>query len=104
MSQENFKKFIDNAKGEASNLANDAVASVSSTVTNAKNLMENGLNSVKEKLPFLDKKSVLSQLDFNISKNIKQADVVVQDEEKDWRLRLSLPQAFRDNAQNERDC
>ena len=103
MSQENFKKFIDNAKGEASNLANDAVASVSSTVTNAKNLMENGLNSVKEKLPFLDKKSVLSQLDFNISKNIKQADVVVQDEEKDWRLRLSLPQAFRDNAQNESD-
>ena len=103
MSQENFKKFIDNAKGEASNLANDAVASVSSTVTNAKNLMENGLNSVKEKLPFLDKKSVLSELDFNISKNIKQADVVVQDEEKDWRLRLSLPQAFRDNAQNESD-
>ena len=103
MSQENFKKFIDNAKGEASNLANDAVASISSTVTNAKNLMENGLNSVKEKLPFLDKKSVLSQLDFNISKNIKQADVVIQDEEKDWRLRLSLPKAFRDNAQNESD-
>jgi hypothetical protein len=72
-------------------------------VTNAKNVLNDGLNSVKAKLPFLDNKSVLSQLNFNISKNIKQADVAIQNEEKDWRLRLSLPKMFRDNAQNETD-
>ena len=103
MSQENLKKVISNQVGKATDLANDAIAQVSSTVTDAKNLAENALNSVKDKFPFGDKKSVLSQLDFNISKNIKQADVVIQDEEKDWRLRLSLPKVFRDNAQNPSD-
>lgn len=103
MSQENLKKVIDNQVGKATNLANDLSSSVTSTVTNAKNVLNDGLNSVKAKLPFLDKKSVLSQLNFNISKNIKQADVAIQNEEKDWRLRLSLPQIFRDNAQNETD-
>ena len=103
MSQENLKKVISNQVGKATDLANDAIAQVSSTVTDAKNLAENALNSVKDKFPFGDKKSVLSQLDFNISKNIKQADVVIQDEEKDWRLRLSLPGTFRKNAQNPSD-
>ena len=103
MSQENLKKIISNQVGKATDLANDAIAQVSSTVTDAKNLAENALNSVKDKFPFGDNKSVLSQLDFNISKNIKQADVVIQDDEKDWRLRLSLPKVFRDNAQNPSD-
>ena len=103
MSSENLKKFIDNTKGKATNLASDLSSSVTSTVTNAKNVLNDGLNSVKAKLPFLDKKSVLSQLNFNTSKNIKQADVAIQNEEKDWRLRLSLPKMFRDNAQNETD-
>lgn len=105
MSQENLKKFVDNAKGQATNLANDLASKGNSAVANVKNLMEDGVNSVKAKFPFPDKKSILSRLDFtaNISKNIKQADVVIQDEEKDWRLRLSMPQSFRDNAQNESD-
>lgn len=105
MSQENLKKFVDNAKGQATNLANDLASKGNSAVANVKNLMEDGVNSVKAKFPFPDGKSILSRLDFtaNISKNIKQADVVIQDEEKDWRLRLSMPQSFRDNAQNESD-
>lgn len=105
MSQENLKKFVDNAKGQATNLANDLASKGNSAVANVKNLMEDGVNSIKAKFPFPDKKSILSRLDFtaNISKNIKQADVVIQDEEKDWRLRLSMPQSFRDNAQNESD-
>lgn len=105
MSQENLKKFVDNAKGQATNLANDLASKGNSAVANVKNLMEDGVNSVKAKFPFADGKSILSRLDFtaNISKNIKQADVVIQDEEKDWRLRLSMPQSFRDNAQNESD-
>ena len=70
MSQENLKKVISNQVGKATDLANDAIAQVSSTVTDAKNLAENALNSVKDKFPFGDKKSVLSQLDFNIQKNI----------------------------------
>ena len=76
---------------------------MSSTVAEAKALFNDGVNAVKAKLPFGDKTSVLSQLDFNIQKNIKQADVVIQDEEKDWRLRLSLPGTFRKNAQNPSD-
>ena len=105
MSQENLKKFVDNAKGQATNLANDLASKGNSAVANVKNLMEDGVNSIKAKFPFPDKKSILSRLDFtaNISKNIKQADVVIQDEEKDWRLRLSMPKSFRDNAQNESD-
>lgn len=105
MSQENLKKFVDNAKGQATNLANDLASKGNSAVANVKNLMEDGVNSIKAKFPFPDKKSILSRLDFtaNISKNIKQADVVIQDEEKDWRLRLSMPQSFRDNAQNPSD-
>ena len=93
MSQENLKKFVDNAKGQATNLANDLASKGNSAVANVKNLMEDGVNSVKAKFPFPDGKSILSRLDFtaNISKNIKQADVVIQDEEKDWRLRLSMP-------------
>lgn len=103
MSEENLKKFVSNQVGKATDIVQSQVAAVSSTVADAKNLMADGLNSVKAKLPFLDKKSVLSQLNFNLSKNIKQADVVVQDEEKDWRLRLSLPTIFRDNSQNPND-
>jgi len=105
MSQENLKKVIDNVKGEATNLTNNFTSSVSSAVSNVKNLAEKGVNSIKDKFPFGDKKSLLARLDFNanFSSNIKQADVVVQDEEKDWRLRLSLPTVFRDNAQAESD-
>ncbi len=103
MSSENLKKVIDSKKSEFIASGKQAVNAVSSTVAEAKALFNDGVNAVKAKLPFGDKTSVLSQLDFNIQKNIKQADVVIQDEEKDWRLRLSLPGTFRKNAQNPSD-
>ena len=103
MSSENLKKIIDSKKSEFIASGKQAVNAVSSTVADAQALLNDGINAVKAKLPFGKPTSVLSQLNFNISKNIKQADVVIQDEEKDWRLRLSMPETFRKNAQNPSD-
>ncbi len=101
MSSENFKKVLDSKKSEALEKGAQLVEVAKAKMVEAKANLDEGLNSIKEKYGV--KKSNLLMLDFNKQKNIKTADVAIAEEDKDWRLRLSLPKSFRDNATDETD-
>lgn len=105
MSNESFKTQFDNTVNEVKNTAADLVPDIKSKVDSASSLVGEHAANLKKTLDYAVKSSNLSKLHdqfFNM-KSIKQADVIVQDTEKDWRLKLSLPSLFKQNATNETD-
>lgn len=106
MSNESFKKFTDNltstAKqglGKIDSIGQEAL----SKLPDIKSMATDALGTLKGQIPGM--KSQLESLKnrfFDI-KSIKKAEVVIQDSQKDWRLRLSLPKTFKDVTETDSD-
>lgn len=106
MSNESFKKYTDNltnvAKqglGKVDNIGQQALTKLD----DIKSIAADGVGALKGKLPgFKSQLEMLKNRFFDL-KSIKQADVVVQDSQKDWRLRLSLPKDFKRVTETDSD-
>ena len=105
MSSEKLKTYTENLTNEVKNGANAVVPVIESKVAEAKNLVDGALNSAYKAVDNAFGNSNLAKLEerFHNVKSIKKADVVIQETEKDWRLRLSLPSTFRKQASEETD-
>ena len=105
MSSEKLKTYTENLTNEVKNGANAVVPVIESKVEAAKNLVDGAVNNVYKAVDTAFGNSNLAKLEkrfFNV-KSLKKADVVIQEAEKDWRLRLSLPSSFRKQASQETD-
>ena len=105
MSSEKLKTYTENLTNEVKNGANAVVPVIESKVEAAKNIVDGAVNNVYKAVDTAFGNSNLAKLEerfFNV-KSIKKADVVIQEAEKDWRLRLSLPSSFRKQASQETD-
>ena len=105
MSSEKLKTYTENLTNEVKNGANAVAPVIESKVESAKNIVDGAVNNVYKAVDTAFSNSNLAKLEerfFNV-KSIKKADVVIQEAEKDWRLRLSLPSSFRKQASQETD-
>ncbi len=105
MSSEKLKTYTENLTNEVKSGAASVIPVIESKVDQAKNLVDGATNHVKKVFEGATNSSVLAQMEnkfFNV-KQIKKADVVIQEAEKDWRLKLSLPGSFRKQAERETD-
>lgn len=106
MSNESFKKFNENLTGIAKQGLGkvDAIgAQALGKLEDIKGIAQNGLDSLKGALPGIPSQLALLKNRFFDIKSIKKADVVVQDSQKDWRVRLSLPKSFKDATETDSD-
>ena len=104
MSNESFKKVTDNLTGKAQGLINEGKSTIAAKLPDIVNTVKDGVGSLTNKFTNL-RNSVLSTYSnkFYDLKSIKKADVVVQDSEKDWRIRLSMPNSMKDVTETDSD-
>lgn len=104
MSQESFKKATDNLASKGKGLIQEGQSQIAAKLPDIKNALTDGVSTLTSKFTNL-RGSVLSQLNsrFYDLKSIKKADVVVQDSEKDWRLRLSMPESMKAVTETDSD-
>jgi len=104
MSNESFKKVTDNLTGKAQGLINEGKSTIAAKLPDIVNTVKDGVGSLTNKFTNL-RNSVLSTYSnkFYDLKSIKKADVVVQDSEKDWRIRLSMPNTMKDVTETDSD-
>lgn len=100
-----LKTYTENLTNEVKNGASSVLPVIESKINAASDVIESGANAIKKKVESAINSSNLAKLEnqfFNV-KSIKKADVVIQETEKDWRLRLGLPSSFRKQAKQETD-
>lgn len=104
MSNESFKKVTDTLTGKAQGLFNEGKSTIAAKLPDIVNTVKDGVGSLTNKFTNL-RNSVLSTYSnkFYDLKSIKKADVVVQDSEKDWRIRLSMPNSMKDVTETDSD-
>jgi len=104
MSNESFKKVTDTLTGKAQGLINEGKSTIAAKLPDIVNTVKDGVGSLTNKFTNL-RNSVLSTYSnkFYDLKSIKKADVVVQDSEKDWRIRLSMPNSMKDVTETDSD-
>ena len=104
MSNESFKKVTDTLTGKAQGLINEGKSTIAAKLPDIVNTVKDGMGSLTNKFTNL-RNSVLSTYSnkFYDLKSIKKADVVVQDSEKDWRIRLSMPNSMKDVTETDSD-
>lgn len=106
MSNESFKKFTDNltstAKqglGKIDSIGQEAL----SKLPDIKSMATDALGTLKGKIPGMKSQLETLKNRFFDIKSIKKAEVIIQDSQKDWRLRLSLPKTFKDVTETDSD-
>jgi len=104
MSNESFKKVTDNLTGKAQGLFNEGKSTIAAKLPDIVNTVKDEVGSLTNKFTNL-RNSVLSTYSnkFYDLKSIKKADVVIQDSEKDWRIRLSMPNSMKDVTETDSD-
>jgi hypothetical protein len=104
MSNESFKKVTDTLTGKAQGLFNEGKSTIAAKLPDIVNTVKDEVGSLTNKFTNL-RNSVLSTYSnkFYDLKSIKKADVVIQDSEKDWRIRLSMPNSMKDVTETDSD-
>lgn len=110
MSNESFKKFQDNVQ-KVSNGVTDTIGSgiskIQSELPDLKAGFKKATNSLtgalRGEFPKLQSRLEALSGNFGFGKSISQAEVVIQDSEKDWRLRLSMPKSLADASKGPSD-
>jgi hypothetical protein len=104
MSNESFKKVTDTLTGKAQGLFNEGKSTIAAKLPDIVNTVKDVAGSLTNKFTNL-RNSVLSTYSnkFYDLKSIKKADVVIQDSEKDWRIRLSMPNSMKDVTETDSD-
>lgn len=106
MSIEKAKQFVENKVNSGINtnaLYNDLDGFKSKVTDGINDLKNTAKGAVGEVSAYANTQLAKLKPKFLNFKSLKQADVIVQDSEKDWRLRLGLPKRFRDSIENDTD-
>ena len=102
---ETQKKAIEQLNSTVSNLADEGAKVINKTAQTLNDTVSGAVNSLHVTVPINVSKleEMANGNAFFNAKNFKKADVVVQNEEQDWRLKLSLPDSFRKQTQSDAD-